>query len=67
MNPSSIVDITISNISKQVFNYILIDIITAIVDIHFNADYLPEQIYNFIYFKDGNERNLDVNNMVLIA
>ena len=67
MNPSSIVDITISNISKEVFNYMLIDITTSIVNINFNTDYLPEEIQNRIYFEDGNERNLDVNNMVLLA
>ena len=67
MNPSSIVDITISNISKELFNYIFLDISTAIVNIHFNTNYLPEEIYNYIYFKDGNERNLDVNNLLLLA
>ena len=48
MSPSSIVDITISNLSKETFNYILVDIITAIVNIHFNADYLPEE-FSVIY------------------
>ena len=67
MNPSQIVDITISNISKELFDYVLIDITTAIVNIHFDTNYLPEEIYNYIYFKDGNERNLDVNNLVLTA
>ena len=67
MNPTKIVEITISNISKELFNYILLDITTAIVNVHFNTDYLPEEIYDYIYFKDGNERNLDVNNMVFIA
>ena len=67
MNPSHIVDITISNISQEMFNCILIDITTARVSIHFNTGYLPEEIYKYIYFKDGNERNLDVNNLMLIA
>ena len=67
MNPLQIVDITISNISKELFNYILVDITTAIVNNHFNKDYLPEEIYNYIYFKDGNERNLDINNMALLV
>ena len=67
MTPSQIVDITISNRSKELFNYILPDIITAIVNIHFNKDYLHEEIYKYIYFKDGNKRNLDINNMVLLA
>ena len=44
MNPSSIVDIIISNISKELFDYILIDITTTIVNIHFNTDYVPEEI-----------------------
>ena len=67
MNPSSVVDITISNISKELFNYILTDITTAIVNIHFNRDYSPEEIYNYLCFKHDHERNLDVNSMVLIA
>ena len=67
MNPSIIVDITISNIRKGLFNYILIGVTTAIVNIHFNTDYLPEENYNYIYFKDGNDRNIDVNNMMLTA
>jgi len=67
MNPAQIVDSTISNMSEELFNYILLDIITAIVNIHFNTDCLPEEIYMYFYFKDGNERNLDVNNMVLVA
>ena len=66
MSPS-IVDITFSHISKGLFNYILIDIATAIVDIHFNTDYLPEENYYYTYFKDGNDRNIDVNNMMLTA
>ena len=65
MNPSSIVDTT-SNISKELFNYILIDITTSIVNIDFNTNYLPEEVDNYICFKDGDERNLDVNNMVLL-
>jgi hypothetical protein len=48
MSPSSIVDITISNLSKETFNYILVDIITAIVNLHFNTDYLPEE-FSIIY------------------
>ena len=67
MNPSQIVDITISNISKELFKYILIDVTTAIVNLRFDTNYLPEEIYNYIYFKDGNERNLDVNNLGLRA
>jgi len=67
MNPSRIIDITISSISKELFNDILTDIITAIVNLHFNTGDLPEEIYNYIYFKDGSEINYDVNNLMLIA
>ena len=51
MIPTQVVDITISNISKEQFNYILIDITTAISSTHFNTDCLHEQIYKYIYFK----------------
>ena len=67
MNPTQIVDINISNISQELFNYILIDLTTMIVNNHFNTTYLPEEIYNYIYFKDNNERNLDVNNLMLVV
>ena len=42
MNPTQIVDIAISNISKELFDYVLIDITTAIVNIHVDTNYLPE-------------------------
>ena len=67
MNPAQIVDISISNISQEQFNYILTDLTTMIVNNHFNTTYLPEEIYNYIYFKDNNERNLDVNNLMLVV
>lgn len=67
MNPTQIVDINISNISQELFNHILIDLTTMIVNNHFNTTYLPEEIYNYIYFKDNNERNLDVNNLMLVV
>ena len=67
MNPTQIVDINISNISQQQFNPILIDLTTMVVDNHFNTNYLPGEIYNYIYFKYNNNRNLDVNNLMLIG
>ena len=67
MNPTQIVDINISNVSQELFNYILIDLTTMIVNNHFNTNYLPDEIYNYIYFKYNNERNLDVNNLMLIV
>ena len=67
MNPSNIVDINISNVSQELFNYILIDLTTMIATNHFNTTYLPEEIYNYIYFKDNNKTNLDVNNLVLFV
>ena len=67
MNPTQIVDINISNISQELFNYILIDLTTMIVNNHFNTDYLPEEIYNYIYLKYNNKTHLDVNNLMLIV
>ena len=48
MNPSNIVDINISNVSQELFNYILIDLTTMIVTNHFKTTYLPEEVYNYI-------------------
>ena len=66
MTPNQIVDISLSNISTEQSNYILADLTTMIANIHFDTNYSPEEIYNYIIFKDNNNRNLDVNNMVLI-
>ena len=55
MTPAQIVDITISNISKELVNYILLEITIATVNVHFNTDYFPEGIYKYIYLKDGNK------------
>ena len=66
MTPNQIVDISLSHISTEQFNYILADLTTMIANIHFDTNYSPEETYNHIIFKDNNNRNLDVNNMVLI-
>ena len=44
MSPTQTVDITISNRCKELVNYIVLDSTTAIVNIHVNTDYLPEEI-----------------------
>lgn len=67
MNPSNIVDIQFSNISKELFDYILIDLTTVIANTYFNTNYLPDEIYNYICFKDNDTTNLDINNLMLIA
>ena len=66
MTPKQIVDISLSNISTDPFNYILADLTTMIANIHFGTNYSPEEIYNYIIFQDINNRNLDFNNMILI-
>ena len=66
MTPNQIVDISLFYISTEQFTYILADLTTMIANIHFDTNYSPEEIYNYIIFKDNNNKNLDVNNMVLI-
>ena len=66
MTPNQIVDISLFNISTEQFNYILADLTAMIANIHFDTNYSSEEIYNYIIFKDNNNKNLDVNNMVLI-
>ena len=48
MTPNQIVDISLSNISTEQFNYILADLTTMIANIHFDTNYSPEEIYNYI-------------------
>ena len=48
MTPSQIVDISLSNISTEQFNYILADLTAMIATIHFDTNYSSEEIYNYI-------------------
>ena len=45
MVKSNIVHLEISNISKELFEYILVDITTMVVHIHFNEDFSTTNIY----------------------
>jgi hypothetical protein len=59
-------DISIENISKEIFECILIDVTVVIASIHFNQQFNKHTIYNEVGFKDNDNRNLVASNLVLI-
>lgn len=63
---SKVVNLVISNISKESFDYILKDLTTFITNTHYNKDFSIDEIYQKVYFEDNNITNLDVNNIRLI-
>ena len=66
MAHSQIVDINISNISKDTFEAILTELTTMIANLYFDTSFTTDNIYRHIEFKDYDKTNLDVNNLLLI-
>jgi len=63
---SNTIDINITNVDKDLFDYILRDLTTMIVNLHFKKNFTTTNIYNFIVFKDNNKTNLTINNIVVL-
>ena len=53
MVKSNMVCLEISNISKELFEYILVDITTMVANIHFSKDFSTANLYNCIASKDN--------------
>ena len=66
MAHSQIVDINISNISKDTFEAILTELTTMITNFYFGTPFTTNNIYKHVEFKDYDKTNLDVNNLLLI-
>ena len=66
MAHSKIVDINLSNISKNTFEVVLAELTTMIANLYFDTTFTAQNIYNHIEFKDSDQTNLDVNNLLLI-
>ena len=66
MAHSQIVDINISNISKETFEAILTELTTMITNFYFGTSFTTNNIYKHVEFKDYDKTNLDVNNLLLI-
>ena len=66
MENSQIVDINISNISKEAFEDILTELTTMITNFYFDTSFTANNIYKQVEFKDYDKTNLDVNNLLLI-
>ena len=66
MAHSQIVDVNISNISKDTFEAILTELTTMIANLYFDTTFTTNNIYKHVEFKDYDKTNLDVNNLLLI-
>jgi len=62
----SVTSINISNVNPDIFEYILMEITTLLVNKHFKQNFTIENIYRYISFIDNNIKNLDINNIYLI-
>ena len=63
---SNTIDIHITNVDKALFDYILMDLTTMIVNLHSKKNFTTTNIYKFIVFKDNNKTNLVINNIVVL-
>ncbi len=66
MEHSQIVDINISNISKEAFEDILTELTTMITNLYVDTSSTANNIYKQVDFKDHDKTNLDANNLLLI-
>ena len=66
MTRSKIVDINISNVSKEAFEVLLAELTTMIANLYFDTIFTAMNIYKHVEFKDYDNTNLDVNNFVLV-
>jgi len=66
MTRSKIVDINISNVSKEAFKVLLAELTTMIANLYFDTTFTAMNIYKHVEFKDYDNTNLDVNNLVLV-
>ena len=65
MTRSKIVDINISNVSKEAFEVLLAELTTMIANLYFDTQFTAMNIYKHVEFKDYDNTNLDVNTSVL--
>ncbi len=60
-------EIAIENISNELFENVLTELTIMIATTHFKQQFNKDNIYNQIGFRDNNNRNLEVTNLMLIA
>jgi hypothetical protein len=60
-------EIAIENITHELFEKVLLELTIMIATTHFKQQFNKENIYNHIGFRDNNNRNLEVTNLMLIA
>ncbi len=62
----SIVDISLENIDDEIFDLILREVTKMIVNKHFKKHFTVDDVYKYICFRDNNDRNLAVDNLILL-
>jgi hypothetical protein len=60
-------EIAIENITQDLFEKVLLELTIMIATNHFKQPFNKDNIYNHIGFKDNNNRNLEVTNLMLIS
>ena len=64
---SKIVDFEFYNIDEDQFIRILMRVTTSVVNSYFKQHFSINEIYNHVDFKDGDQTNLHVNNLILVC
>ena len=64
---SKVVDFNFYNIDEYQFIRILMRVTTSIVNSYFKQHCSINEIYNHVDFKDGDQTNLHVNNLILVC
>lgn len=64
---SKIVDFNFYNIDEYQFIRILMRVTTSVVNSYFKQQFSINEIYNHVDFKDGDQTNLHVNNLILVC
>ena len=64
---SKVVDFNFYNIDEYQFIRILMRVTTSVVNSYFKQQFSINEIYNHVDFKDGDQTNLHVNNLILVC
>ena len=64
---STKVDFNFYNIDEAQFIRILMRVTTSVANSYFKQQFSINEIYNHVYFIDGDRTNLHVNNLILVC
>ena len=59
--------VNINNVNDNVFNEIIADFTASLANEYFKIDFLnSDNVTRYVHFRDGNNRNLNPNNFILV-